>query len=48
MILAKHSGQALEKIRLDTERDNFMGANEAREYGLIDEILAVREVPAQD
>jgi ATP-dependent Clp protease protease subunit len=48
MILAKHSGQALEKIRLDTERDNFMGANEAREYGLIDEILAVRETPAQD
>ena len=48
MILAKHSGQSLEKIRLDTERDNFMGANEAREYGLIDEILAVREVPAQD
>ena len=48
MILAKHSGQALEKIRLDTERDNFMGANEAREYGLIDEILAVRESPAQD
>jgi len=48
MIFAKHSGQALEKIRLDTERDNFMGANEARDYGLIDEILAVREVPAQD
>ena len=35
MILAKHTGQSLEKIRLDTERDNFMGANEAREYGLI-------------
>jgi len=48
MILAKHSGQTLEKIRLDTERDNFMGANEAREYGLIDEILALREAPAQD
>jgi ATP-dependent Clp protease protease subunit len=47
MILAKHSGQTLEKIRLDTERDNFMGANEAREYGLIDEILAVREVPTK-
>jgi ATP-dependent Clp protease, protease subunit len=47
MILAKHTGQTLEKIRLDTERDNFMGANEAREYGLIDEILAVREAPAK-
>jgi ATP-dependent Clp protease, protease subunit len=48
MILSKHTGQALEKIRLDTERDNFMGANEARAYGLIDEILAVREASAQD
>jgi ATP-dependent Clp protease protease subunit len=48
MILAKHSGQTLEKIRLDTERDNFMGANEAREYGLIDEILALRESPATE
>src|SRR5512134_1836428 len=38
MILSKHTGQTLEKIRLDTERDNFMGAREAREYGLIDEI----------
>jgi ATP-dependent Clp protease, protease subunit len=47
MILSRHTGQALEKIRLDTERDNFMGANEAREYGLIDEILAVREAPSQ-
>jgi ATP-dependent Clp protease, protease subunit len=47
MILSKHTGQTLEKIRLDTERDNFMGAREAREYGLIDEILAVREAPVQ-
>jgi ATP-dependent Clp protease protease subunit len=47
MILSKHSGQSLEKIKLDTERDNFMGANEAREYGLIDEILALREAPAK-
>jgi ATP-dependent Clp protease, protease subunit len=47
MILSKHSGQSLDKIKLDTERDNFMGANEAREYGLIDEILAIREAPAK-
>jgi len=47
MILSKHTGQTLDKIKLDTERDNFMGANEAREYGLIDEILAIREAPAQ-
>ena len=48
LILAKHTGQTLEKIRLDTERDNFMGAKEAREYGLIDEILELREAPMQD
>jgi ATP-dependent Clp protease protease subunit len=48
MILSKHTGQPLEKIKLDTERDNFMGAKEAREYGLIDERLAMREAPAQD
>ena len=48
MILAKHTGQTLEKIRLDTERDNFMGAKEAKEYGLIDEILALREAPVEN
>jgi len=42
-ILANHTGQPLEKIQLDTERDNFMGAETARSYGLIDEILAVRK-----
>jgi ATP-dependent Clp protease, protease subunit len=42
-ILSKHTGQTLEKIRLDTERDNFMGAIEAKKYGLIDEILEIRE-----
>lgn len=42
-ILSKHTGQTLEKIRLDTERDNFMGAIEAKEYGLIDEILEIRK-----
>lgn len=42
-ILSKHTGQTLEKMRLDTERDNFMGAIEAKEYGLIDEILEIRK-----
>jgi ATP-dependent Clp protease protease subunit len=42
-ILANHTGQSLEKIRVDTERDNFMGAEAARDYGLIDEILEVRK-----
>jgi len=43
-ILAKHSGQSLEKIQQDTDRDNFMGAEAAREYGLVDEILAQRPI----
>ena len=43
MILSKHTGQSLERIGGDTERDNFMGAEQAREYGLIDQILANRE-----
>jgi ATP-dependent Clp protease protease subunit len=43
LILAQHTGQSLERIQADTERDNFMGADEAREYGLIDQILQERE-----
>ena len=45
-ILSSHTGQTLDRIREDTERDNFMGADEAREYGLIDEILNRRETGA--
>ena len=41
-ILARHTNQSLDKIQLDTERDNFMGAEDAREYGLIDTILGSR------
>lgn len=42
-VLAKHTGQPLAKIATDTERDNFMGAEEAREYGIIDAVLYRRE-----
>jgi ATP-dependent Clp protease protease subunit len=38
-LYAKHTGQSVEKIRSDTERDNFMSAAQARDYGLIDEVL---------
>jgi ATP-dependent Clp protease, protease subunit len=38
-LLSKHTGQPLEKVRHDTERDFFMSAAEAKEYGVIDEIL---------
>jgi ATP-dependent Clp protease, protease subunit len=38
-IMAKHTGQPLERISLDTERDYFMSAEEAKRYGLIDEVI---------
>jgi ATP-dependent Clp protease protease subunit len=42
--MAKHTGQPLESVRKDTERDNFMSATEAQEYGLIDKVLDNRDV----
>lgn len=42
-MLAEHTGQDLEKISHDTDRDYFMSAEEAREYGLIDKILVSRK-----
>jgi len=42
LIMSSHTGQSLEKISNDTDRDNFMGAEDAREYGLIDEIIEQR------
>jgi ATP-dependent Clp protease protease subunit len=41
-ILAKHTGQSVERIKLDTERDNFMSGTEAVAYGLIDKVLENR------
>lgn len=41
-ILAQRSGQSIETIEKDTERDNFMSAQEAKEYGLVDAILEKR------
>ena len=38
-ILAENSGQSIERIEIDTERDNFMSAQEAKEYGLVDEVI---------
>lgn len=43
-ILAKHTGQDIEKIRKDTERDFFMGSEEAKEYGIVDKIITTREI----
>ena len=41
-ILSERTGQPLEKIQMDTERDNFMSSMEAKEYGLIDEVITNR------
>lgn len=42
-ILSKHTGQPLEKIQNDTDRDNFMTGADAKEYGLVDKVLEKRE-----
>ena len=41
-ILAEHTGQPEERVRVDTERDYFMSAAEARTYGIIDDVIAHR------
>ncbi|MCL2075331.1 MAG: ATP-dependent Clp endopeptidase proteolytic subunit ClpP [Betaproteobacteria bacterium] len=41
-IMAEHTGQPIERIEKDTDRDNFLSAAEAAEYGLIDQVLARR------
>lgn len=47
-ILSRHTGQTVERIREDTERDRFLGPKEATEYGLVDEILTSRIKPELD
>jgi ATP-dependent Clp protease, protease subunit len=42
-ILARHTKQTVKKIRIDTERDNFMSATEALKYGIIDKVLVKRQ-----
>ncbi len=46
MILAKHTGQSVERIKQDTDRDNFMDWKEALDYGLIDRVLEKRQEAA--
>ncbi len=48
MILANHTGQTIETIQQDTERDNFKSAEEAKEYGLIDQVLFERKVLVEE
>ncbi len=46
-LLAKHTGQPLDKIAQDTERDFFMSSEEAKEYGLVDRVIEHREVVSE-
>ena len=45
-ILASHSGQPMDRVKADTDRDNFMSGTEAVEYGIIDEVLESRKSSA--
>jgi len=48
-ILGKHSGRTIEEIEKDTDRDNFLGAEQAKEYGLVDEVVTSRkEIKSDD
>jgi ATP-dependent Clp protease, protease subunit len=43
-VLAHHTGQSVEKVRKDTDRDFIMNADEAKEYGIVDEVILTREL----
>jgi len=43
-LMSKHSGQPIDKIKLDTERDNFMSSQQAKEYGLIDDVMVTAKI----
>ena len=42
-ILSKHTGKSLKTVEKDTDRDNFLNAEESKKYGIIDEILEERK-----
>ncbi len=46
-VLSEHTGQPIEKVRLDTDRDNFLSATDAVTYGLIDQVLTSRAIVAK-
>jgi len=43
-ILVRHTGQTLEKIHQDTDRDYFLSGEQAREYGIVDKVIEKREI----
>jgi ATP-dependent Clp protease protease subunit len=46
-LLGKHTGQPITKIKEDTERDYFMSAGQAKEYGLVDEVITQKKAPTE-
>ncbi|MCA1995160.1 MAG: ATP-dependent Clp protease proteolytic subunit, partial [Coleofasciculus sp. S288] len=47
-LLAQHTGQPLERIEADTERDFFMSSAEAKDYGLIDQVITRQNLPKSE
>jgi len=47
-VLAHHTGQPIDRINLDTERDFYMSGSKARDYGLVDEVLSTRLVKSKE
>ena len=45
-MISRHSGQAIEKVRKDIDRDKILTAEEAKDYGLIDQVLSTRKKSA--
>jgi ATP-dependent Clp protease protease subunit len=45
-ILVYHTKQSVERIRIDTDRDFFMTGEQAKEYGILDEVITKKELPA--
>jgi len=44
-ILSRHTGQPLKKIRVDTDRDFFMSGEDAKVYGIVDDVIESHELP---
>ncbi|MDP4973652.1 MAG: ATP-dependent Clp protease proteolytic subunit, partial [Ilumatobacteraceae bacterium] len=44
IILSRHTGQSIERVHADTDRDFVMEAQEAKEYGMIDEVISTRQL----
>jgi ATP-dependent Clp protease protease subunit len=42
-IMARHTGQSIDRINRDTERDFYMSGEQAKEYGLVDDVISQRE-----